>query len=141
MRAITRAVLIAPMAAGLAAMAIPATAQASAQATPAAVHQIGHCRAHGMAAHCITHKPGSILEPVSIHVHMTATPNAPVTVFWSMTCAKGSKTKSKHGTISRHTPLTRKLKLPMSHPDLCGVAAEGQLKGTGKIHVWLTAST
>jgi hypothetical protein len=141
MRTILRTVLLAPLLAGLAAVAGPTAASASAGGTPAATKQIGHCRAHGAAAHCQTHKPGTVMQPISIHVHVTATPNQPVTVVWAMTCGKGAKTKSKHGTITRHTPLTRKLKLPMSHPDLCGVSAIGQLSGSGKIHVWLTATT
>lgn len=141
MKAILRALLLTPLLAGLAVLGGPAAAQASGHAAPATTKQIGHCRAHGAGAHCITHKPGSVMKPVSIHVHATASPNQPISVFWSMTCVKGSKTKSKHGTINRHTPVTRKLKFPMSHPDFCGVAAEGLIAGSGKIHVWLTGTT
>jgi hypothetical protein len=144
MKTILRAVLLAPVLAGLAAVAVPAAAGASSGAAPAATKRIASCRAHGQVPHCGTNSkhPKVVSSPVSIHVHMTSTTAGPLDAGWAISCTKGTVTKIKTKTVKgTGTSLTRKVKFPMSHPDSCLVIANGALVGTGKIHVWATART
>ena len=117
------------LAAGSMAMAVPASA--------ATVHQIGSCTARGDFATCVA-SGNARHHPLKIVLHVRATPTQSVSGSWSMVCTKGTGAGSKSGNYHGGTPINRALPKPYRHPDSCTVAADGQLKRHGKIHVWLT---
>lgn len=121
----------------LAAVAASMTlAMPSALASPAAI-RIGSCRAHGQFATCVA-SGNARHHPVTIVLHVRATPTQSVSGAWSMTCAKGFGAGSSSGHFKSGTPINRTLRKPYRRPDNCTVAADGQLNRGGSLRIWLT---
>ncbi|MGP7997857.1 MAG: hypothetical protein ACLPKI_11105 [Streptosporangiaceae bacterium] len=110
-------------------------APASAGATQ--IRQVGSCTAQGDYATCDA--SGTVNRPRELIVHGRSTPGQQVSVYWSMTCAKGMGAGSKSGQFTATTPLHRVMKMPYRHPDWCSVAAGAQLSDGGHLRVWITA--
>jgi len=112
------------------------TTPALAAGHPVKVHQFGSCRAQGDFATCVA--SGTAHHPVTIRVHVSASPSQQVDVAWDMTCSKGLGAGGKSGQFTAGTPVNRVLHHPYKHPDMCIVSADAQLSGSGHLHVWLT---
>jgi hypothetical protein len=123
---------------GFATMALIAPLTGSASAAQVAVsRQIASCRAQGDFAICDA-AGNARHHPVTILVHVRATPRQSVLVSWDITCSKGLGAGSSSGQFRSGTPVNRKLHHPYTHPDSCIVSAGAQLSGSGHLHVWLT---
>lgn len=124
------------LAAAAAAVAVLGIAPAS--ASPAAhTRQLGSCRARGDFAICDA--SGSVNHPLSLVVHVSASPNQHISGAWDVVCGKGTGAGSKSGSFSGRTPFKRTLKMPYRRPDSCTVSADAQLGRGGWVHVWLIA--
>ncbi|HUZ53451.1 MAG TPA: hypothetical protein VMU94_13115 [Streptosporangiaceae bacterium] len=112
--------------------------QGPALASPAgAGRRIAACTAQGQFAICDA-AGNARHHPVTIVVHVRATPVQSVFVAWDITCAKGSGAGSSSGHFRSGTPVNRKLHHPYKHPDNCIVSADAQLARGGHLHLWLT---
>ncbi|HUZ38131.1 MAG TPA: hypothetical protein VMV17_17555 [Streptosporangiaceae bacterium] len=127
-----RLITITAAVASLTMLAAPALATTH----PATSHQFGSCRAQGDFATCDA--SGTAHHPLTIRVHVSASPSQSVLVSWDMTCGKGSGAGGKSGQFTATTPVNRVIHHPYRHPDVCYVAAGAQLNGSGHLHVWLT---
>jgi len=78
-------------------------------------------------------------HPLIIRVHVAAIPNQRVSGAWTAVCSKGLGAGSKSGQVGGRTPVSRRIKLPYTHPDSCTVSADAQLARSGRLHVWITA--
>jgi hypothetical protein len=107
-----------------------------ASAAPAAI-RIGSCRAHGQFATCVA-SGNANHHPVTIVLHVRATPTQAISGSWSMTCAKGFGAGGSSGNVKSGTPVNRALRKPYRRPDNCSVAADAQLNRGGSLRVWLT---
>jgi hypothetical protein len=125
------AIAIAP-----AATVILAAGPASA-ATHSHTKQIGSCRASGDYATCVT--SGSVNHPLALRVHATSGPAQSVTVYWDVTCSKGTGAGSESGDFTATTPISRSVRMNYRHPDNCILSADAQLATGGTLHLWLTA--
>jgi hypothetical protein len=107
-------------------------------AAPAyAAHVIG--RGHASGDYAIATASGSVTNPGTIKVTVTAKPNQKVDVNWTMVCSEpGGGVGSKDGAFKARTPFTRSLKKPASRVTDCTVSALGSLSKGGKITVKLT---
>jgi hypothetical protein len=79
----------------------------------------------------------NIGHPDALYVKVKAEPKQQVNGNWSVTCTKGSGVGSKSGHFRGQSAVVDTMKLPMSSPDGCGVAAQGQLANSGKVTVKL----
>jgi len=79
----------------------------------------------------------NIGHPDALYMVTQAKPKQRVNGNWSLTCSKGSGVGSKSGYFRERAPAVERMKLPMSNPDSCGVAAQGQLAKSGKVTVKL----
>jgi hypothetical protein len=120
-------------AAPLAVLAI--AAQAGATATR--IKHVGSCTAQGDYATCDA--SGNVNRPLELIAHVSSSPRQEVTVYWSMTCAKGTGAGGKSGQFTGTTLQHRVIKMPYRRPDWCSVAAGAQLSSGGHIRVWITA--
>lgn len=110
----------------------------SASAAPAShARQIASCRAQGDFAICDA-AGNARHQPVTIVVHVRASPRQSVLVSWDITCSKGFGAGSSSGQFNSGTPVNRKLHHPYAHPDNCIVSADAQLSSGRSLHLWLT---
>lgn len=121
--------------------AVMSVAAFSAPALAATTHHArgyhaGSCRAQGDFAVCDA--SGNASHPVTIRVHVSATPRQSVLVSWDTVCSKGFGAGSKSGQFHARTTVNRVIRHPYIHPDSCTVAAGAQLSSGGKVHVWIT---
>jgi hypothetical protein len=124
--------------AAAASIALTAGAASAAPAAPAsAPRQIASCRAQGDFAICDA-AGDARHQPVTIVVHVRATPRQGVSVAWDITCSKGLGAGGSSGQFNSGTPVNRKLHHPYAHPDSCIVSADAQLSRGGHVHLWLT---
>jgi hypothetical protein len=123
-------------AAPLAALTLAASAPALASSA-GHVHRVGSCTAQGDYAVCDA--SGSINHPRNIHIHVSASPDQHVSVYWDVTCSKGTGAGGKHGSFSGTTTLRRAVRMPYARPDSCVVSADAQLSSAGRLRVWITA--
>jgi hypothetical protein len=79
----------------------------------------------------------NIGHPDAIYMVTQARPKQSVNGNWSLTCTKGSGVGSKSGHFRGQSTFVERMNLPMSNPDGCGVAAQGQLNDSGKVTVKL----
>jgi hypothetical protein len=120
-----------------AAASIALTAGAASAAPASAPRQIASCRAQGDFAICDA-VGDARHQPVTIVVHVRATPRQGVSVAWDITCSKGLGAGGSSGQFNSGTPVNRKLHHPYAHPDSCIVSADAQLSRGGHVHLWLT---
>ena len=113
--------------------AVPAlllSALTPASAAPAAgPDHAGYCSASGDYAICAA--SGTAYRPSIINVHVYATPNQKVDVYWNMVCSKGEGAGSSSGHFSGVTPLSHRAPHPYAQPDNCIVAASAGLDNGG----------
>jgi hypothetical protein len=102
-----------------------------------ASRQIASCRAQGDFAICVA-SGNARHQPVTIVVHVRATPRQSVLVSWDIVCSKGFGAGSSSGQFHSGTPVNRKMHHPYAHPDSCIVSADAQLSSGGHVHLWLT---
>jgi len=107
--------------------------------TYAATRVIGRASASGDYA--IALADGQATKPRAILIRVLARPNQSVSGNWTMVCSKGFGAGSKSGRFAARTPLTRRLRMPMSRPDDCSVSGSAQLKRSGRITVLLLRSS
>jgi hypothetical protein len=124
--------LVLAVTASVAALSVPALAATQ----HAKIHHAGSCTAQGDFAICDA--SGTASHPVTIRVHVSASPSQSVLVSWDMTCSKGLGAGGKSGQFNAHTPVNRVIRHPYIHPDSCVVAAGAQLSSGGRLHVWIT---
>ena len=111
---------------------------APAWASPAShITTIGSCRANGDYAVCAA--SGSVNYPLALRVHVNSGPRQQVSVYWTVTCAKGYGAGSKSGHFTGRTPVNRGITMNYRRPDNCVAAADAQLSSGGTLHVWITA--
>jgi hypothetical protein len=103
---------------------------------PPRVYVVGSCRSSGEFAACS--ESGEATGPVSIQVHVTASPNQSVLVIWADTCSLGTSVASASGQFTATTPINRTVRHPFKHPDSCGVAMTAGLNDSGSLHLWTT---
>jgi hypothetical protein len=103
---------------------------------PRRVYLVGSCRSSGEFAACS--ESGEATGPVTIQVHVDASPNQSVEVIWADTCTLGTSVASASGQFTATTPIDRTIRHPFKHPDSCGVATTGGLSNSGSLHVWTT---
>jgi hypothetical protein len=134
------------LAAGLAAaalLAVPSAASAhTARPDRLRLVTIASCRAQGDFATCDA--AGTARKPVSIHVHVTASPGQKLSFGgWDTSCAKGTgaggETGSFGGWASLRHPNVHKARMAYRDPDSCVVSAGAQLNVGGHLHLWITA--
>jgi hypothetical protein len=111
-------------------------APASASAAGRAYNAGRACNAQGDFATCIT--SGGAFHPVKIYVHVTASPNQSVQVFWNMVCSKGSGAGGKSGQFTARTTIRRLIPHPYAHPTSCTIAADASLNRGGRVRAWLS---
>jgi hypothetical protein len=116
------------VAAGLAAMLLPAAAAARSDDKV-----VGRASASGDFAIALAH--ASVVKPAAILVAVKSSPLQAVSGNWTLVCSKGLGAGSKSGRFSGTTPLVRLARLPMRGPDRCTVAAGSQLSHGGRITV------
>jgi len=121
--------------------AVPALLAATLSPASAAAgpYHAGWCDASGDFAVCVA--GGTAYDPSIINVHVWATPNQKVDVFWDMVCSKGYGAGSSSGHFSGVTPLSHRIPHPYAQPDNCSVAASAELDNGGhyilvKIMYW-----
>jgi hypothetical protein len=122
---------------GLATAAIAMTSTSASAAPVGASRQIASCRAQGEFAICDA-AGNARHQPVTIVVHVRATPRQSVSVAWDITCSKGLGAGGSSGQFHSGTPVNRKLHHPYAHPDSCIVSADAQLASGGNLRVWLS---
>jgi hypothetical protein len=105
-------------------------------AAPARTYVAGSCRSSGEFAACS--ESGEATSPVSFLVHVTASPDQSVEVFWGDTCTLGTSVASASGQFTATTPIDRAIGHPFKHPDSCGVAVTAGLSDSGSLHLWTT---
>jgi hypothetical protein len=116
----------------LCAAVLPASA-----ATASGAYRAGSCTADGDYAVCTA--SGTANEPSRIYVHVAASPDQEVQVFWSTTCAKGDGAGGRSGQFAAGTPVRRLVRHPYAHPDSCIIAADAQLEnGGGWLKAWIS---
>src|SRR4051812_30835731 len=103
----------------------------------ASARKIGSARASGDYATAVA--SGNAHRPHSIKVRVTSSPHQRATGSWSVVCNKGSGAGSKSGDFHGRTTFTRRIRMPMRHPDDCSVAASAQLDRGGHLKVTLFA--
>ena len=123
------AVAITVVAFGVVAFGIGASAGA------AYASAFGSCGAQGGFATCVA--SGNVMNPVTIAVTVTASPDQAVTVAWNDVCALGTSTETTLGHFTAHAPVTRIIPHAFHQPRTCSVAADAQLS-SGKGDVTLT---
>jgi hypothetical protein len=97
----------------------------------------GSCQNSGEFAACTA--SGSVDNPLSIEIHVTAVPGQKIFGNWALTCQKGKQGRSRHGDLPNRAPLVEPLHLPFKAPGSCVLASMAQLRKTGSIKVALTA--
>ena len=108
-----------------------------AAAATALAKKIGSATASGDYA--IATASGDAKHPHKIKVKVTSSPRQRVDVSWLVVCSKGYGAGSKSGQFHHKTNVTRRLKMPMKHPDDCTIAATAQLDQGGHLKVTLYA--
>jgi hypothetical protein len=104
------------------------------------IYTFGRCSAQGDFATCVTNG-GSINHPAKIWIHVTATPRQKVDdISWDALCSKGLGDGSSSGQFSATTPVNHLIHHPYRDPDNCIVSADGQLSGSGHLHITLIAT-
>jgi hypothetical protein len=103
---------------------------------PPRTYVAGSCRSSGEFAACS--ESGEATSPVSFLVHVTASPDQSVEVFWGDTCTLGTSVASASGQFTATTPIDRAIGHPFKHPDSCGVAVTAGLSDSGSLHLWTT---
>jgi hypothetical protein len=74
-----------------------------------------------------------------VRLRIVSEPGQWVTAVWVVTCHRGLALETKDGSASGRSPLVRDLSLPLARPDRCSIFGGGQLEGTGRISVDVTA--
>jgi hypothetical protein len=144
---ITRATVLSASFAAIVALAVPAAASPAAagrigpgRAAGVATKtvQFGSCHATGKFAAC--NASGTIDHPLSIAIKIDAVPGQKIFGNWAMTCSKGKHARSSKGDLPKRAPAVRPVRLTLPHPDQCVLAAMAQLRKSGTIKVFLTAT-
>jgi hypothetical protein len=104
-------------------------------ATQTALRVIGRKSASGDFA--IALAGGRAKKPTALYMRVLARPNQRVDANWTMVCGKGFGAGSKSGRFAYRTPVTRRLRMPMTRPDDCTVSGSAQLKRSGRVTVLL----
>lgn len=108
----------------------------SASFTPTKYYFVSSCTSSGDFATCV--EAGDATKPVTIQVHVTASPNQSVSVAWDDVCSLGLSAASSSGQFTARTPIVRTIHHPFTHPDSCTISADAQLSGSGSLKVWTT---
>jgi hypothetical protein len=90
---------------------------------------VGSCSAQGQYAVCVA--SGTVDNPTSISVTVTASPDQSVSVSWDDVCSQGTGAGGDSGSFTAETPVTRTIDHPYAHPDNCVVSADAQLQDGG----------
>jgi hypothetical protein len=80
---------------------------------------------------------GSVENPSTIRVRVTASPKQRITGNWTLVCSRGTGAGSKSGKFSGRTTIVRRMRLPMGNPDSCTASAGASLDRGGRIRVTL----
>jgi hypothetical protein len=104
-------------------------------AAPSALRVIGRKSASGDFA--IALASGRATRPTALYMRILARPNQGVSAHWTVVCSKGLGAGSKSGSFSAPTPVTRRLRMPMSRPSRCFVSGSAQLRRSGRVTVLL----
>jgi hypothetical protein len=80
---------------------------------------------------------GRARKPTALYMRVLARPNQRIDAAWTMVCSKGFGAGSKSGRFSASTPVTRRLRMPMTRPDDCTVSGSAQLRRSGRVTVLL----
>jgi hypothetical protein len=115
------------------------TATCSVSFTPTApphAYLAGSCRSSGEFAACSD--DATATSPVSIQVHVTASPNQSVLVIWADTCTLNTSVASSSGQFTATTPIDRTVGHPFRHPNSCAIAVTAGLSNSGSLHTWNT---
>jgi hypothetical protein len=142
-RIITRVALLGASLGATMALAVPAAAtaaqasQATGRAASTKTVTFGSCQSSGKYAACTA--SGSVDNPLSIEIHVTAVPGQKIFGNWALTCEKGKQGRSRRGDLPKRAPAVVALHLPFTDPNSCVLASMAQLRKTGSIKVALTA--
>jgi hypothetical protein len=104
-------------------------------AAETALRVIGRKSASGDYA--IALASGRAKKPTALYMRVITHPNQHVTANWTMVCSKGFGAGSKSGSFAHRTPVTRRMRMPMTRPDDCTVSGTAQLGRSGRIIVLL----
>jgi hypothetical protein len=104
-------------------------------ASEAALRVIGRKSASGDFA--IALASGRANRPTALYLRVLGRPNQGVSANWTMVCSKGLGAGSKSGRFSVTTPVTRRLRMPMTRPSSCIVSGGAQLRRSGRVTVLL----
>ena len=81
---------------------------------------------------------GTIVEPRSVRIRVSAAPKQTVSVNWQLGCFRDRRARVGRGEYRTRTPDSRSIKLPMSSARSCIATAGAQLtktKGEGRVKV------
>lgn len=104
-------------------------------ATQSALRVIARKSASGDSAIAIA--GGQARKPTALYLRVLARPNQRVNANWTLVCSKGLGAGSKSGSFSSGTPVTRRLRMPMTRPSGCVVSGSGRLRRSGRVTVLL----
>jgi hypothetical protein len=104
-------------------------------ASQSALRVIGGKSASGDFA--IAFASGRAVKPTALYMRVLGRPNQGVNANWTMVCSKGTGAGSKSGRFSVTTPVTRRLRMPMTRPSDCVVSGGAQLRRSGRVTVLL----
>jgi hypothetical protein len=130
-----------PVAAAISLVMVLASVAAftAARASAAKVYQVGSCSASGELAGCSVQADPR--HPVSIVLHVRATPRQKVDVIWDVLCSKGSGSADRSATYTARTPVNHSLPQGFSRPDDCLISANANAHNTlAMLHIkaWVT---
>jgi hypothetical protein len=80
---------------------------------------------------------GRAAKPTAMYLRVLARPNQGVSANWTMVCSKGLGAGSKSGGFKARTPVTRRLRMPMTRPSSCILSGSAQLNRSGRVTVLL----
>jgi hypothetical protein len=116
---------------------IAACALALAPATALASEVIDTGKASGDFA--IATASGTIENPGTLKVKVTATPGQKVSVNWIVACSQpDGGAGSKDGEFTARAPVTRTMRKPATHVTSCTLSASASLSNGGRLKVTLT---
>jgi hypothetical protein len=113
------------------------TAAETIGAAQSALRVIGRKSASGDFA--IALASGRATKPTALYMRVRARPNQRIDANWTVVCNKGLSAGSKSGRFAATTPVTRRLRLPMTRPSRCVVSGTAQLRHSGRVTVLLLA--
>jgi hypothetical protein len=123
-------------------MAVLAAALALIPAGIAVASSLGHLFAHGQdrGPNPVASAYGETQKPHVIYAKITTIPSdQTVGAKYSTNCAKGKRGGSRGNKFAGRTPLTKKLRLRFSDPDVCDVSLLAAMKADGTLKVELYA--